>query len=111
MSTLRAELINKREAFRVHEFDVIPPFVLFALVFELGVEAGLSQVFTNNLFSFNSCGVSNSMVGRAIFARREAFSLFEVLSAGSASPGNKSRCEIEVFLEVLHILVKFLDEV
>jgi len=39
MSTLGAELVNEREAFRVDVFDVVPPLVLFALFLQFFVEA------------------------------------------------------------------------
>ena len=49
------------------ELDVIPPFVLLALVFKFGVQARLSEVFADNLFTFDGCSVGDSVVGGTVF--------------------------------------------
>lgn len=111
MSTLRAEFIDEGEAFRVYILNVIPPFVFFALVLQLAVEARLSEVFFNNLISLDGASVRNSMVRSAVFATGETFSGLEVFSAGGASPSHESGSEVKVVLEVLHVLIELLDEV
>jgi hypothetical protein len=57
VSTLGAELVNEREAFRVDELDIVPPFVFFTSLFQFSVEARLSDVFSNNLFTFDGSSV------------------------------------------------------
>jgi len=57
MSTLGAELVNEREAFRVDILDIVPPLVLFALFLQFFVEAGLAEVFSDNLFAFDGTSV------------------------------------------------------
>jgi len=57
MGTLGAELVNEREAFRVDILDIVPPLVLFALFLQFFVEAGLAEVFSDNLFAFDGTSV------------------------------------------------------
>ena len=102
---------DEAEAFLVNVLHVVPPHGLLALSLERRVQAVLTKIFKQNVLAQNVVGEGLGMVGSTVLAIAEALFLLEIVSAHGAGPGDKSRYEVNVVLQLVDVLVKFFDEV
>ena len=111
MSILGAGTRNEAEALRVDLLHVVPPLGLLVNLREILVQAALSQVFKNYVFSCDSIEVILHVIWCAVFTIGEALFIFEFFGTSRAAPCDKSWLDPYKSCQLVRILIKLFDEI
>lgn len=108
MRALRAVLINYTVAALMHSFDVFPPQVSLVRTLEVAPKTRLSEVFENNLLSFDRL---ITRLQSAVLSASEAVILDVIRVAVMAFPEDEVWCELGLSMQFVFHRLKILEEV
>lgn len=95
----------------MQKLHVIPPLSLLSSSLKPIMQTKLSQILFDYLVAESHTGRRFAMVWCTVFPITKTFLFLKLFSASRTRPGDKTRCEFYVVLQVFNVAIEFFDEI